>query len=49
MAKKFIVIEVDDEIAPEVQEQVKGFIDDFYGEKESDRIKVGEVSDSPTG
>lgn len=46
MAKKIIVITVDEEIAQEMQEQVKNFIHDFYGETEEARIQVGEVTDA---
>lgn len=48
MAKKIIVVTVDEEIAQELQEQVKNFISDFYGETESARISVSEVMDQTT-
>lgn len=48
MEKKQIVIEVEAEIAAEIQEGIKGFIDDFYSaDLEAGRISVGDVTDKP--
>lgn len=45
MEKKKIIITVDEDIAVEVHEQVKNFVDDFYGTEveKAEKIKVEDL------